>query len=79
MRTDELANALIEEPLGGVCGFCNGPNTFADDCGFFYLVPLNYLELKEKKVEIKSLPCCEPCYFGEAGKNHVKIFGLGER
>jgi hypothetical protein len=74
-----LDQAKLADPTGANCGFCKGPNDFVDDCGFFYCVPLNYSEIKESKQTLMSLPCCEKCYRGEPGNNHVKLFGMGDR
>ena len=74
-----LNQALHSDPNGGTCGFCGGTNKNVDDCGFWYLVPLNYKQLKTESKEIKSLPACDACHRGEPGKNHVELFGLGER
>ena len=53
------------------CAFCLGMNTFADDCGFFYLYPLG----KDGYHGV----CCKDCYLGEIGEMHIALHGLGER
>jgi hypothetical protein len=80
LHEKELAEALSADPSGGICGFCGGPNTFVDDCGFFGVMPLHYYESSEAEREkIKMLPCCEACFDGEPGKKHQGYFGVGDR
>ena len=74
-----LSDAKRDYPDGIKCGFCGADNDFADDCGWFYCVPLNYLELREKFPMNLMKPCCKKCWDGQIGTNHISIFGLGER
>lgn len=65
----DLANALLECPEGGTCTFCGGPNTFADDCGFYYIHPNGK----------QGGFACESCWDGEPGRKHRERYGAGER
>ena len=65
----DLANAILSEPEGQTCGWCQGPNTFADDCGFFYITPRAG----------DTRPTCRECYDGPEGDLHRHRYGVGER
>lgn len=74
MTQDEiwLALAIIADPNGNVCAFCQGPNKFADDCGFFYCHPLGGMNGYNGAT-------CERCFKGEIGEMHQARYGVGER
>ena len=65
-----LIDAVRANPEDVICGFCGGPNTSVDDCGFWYLDPLG---------TGTSKPACETCHNGLPGDMHVERYGLGER
>lgn len=74
-----LQLARDQDPLGSLCSFCEGPNTFADDCGWFYInpFPINYKDWEKEYREGGF--CCEKCWNSWIGRAHVSKFGLGER
>lgn len=67
----DLANALRDDPAGAICAFCGGPNTFVDDCGFWYCWP--------EGPKGRNGATCETCFDGKIGQAHQAIFGVGER
>lgn len=75
-----LRQALNEYPNDGTCHFCNGPNTFVDDVGFFYIVDPREPETRDEIgcLTNKIYPACKSCYDAHSWKHH-KIYGLGER
>jgi hypothetical protein len=70
IRFSEWAMAVLDNPEGATCHFCDSPNLFADDCGFFYIDPEHTHDMQ---------PVCEPCFRGEPGRKHVDYYGMGER
>lgn len=71
MRTniDYLAQAIEDDPAGATCAFCGEINSFADDCGWFYIKPSANLEGFT----------CEECFRGPLGEAHQQRYGVGDR
>ena len=68
-RAREYVAAALDHPQGMLCGWCNRPNTFFDDCGFFCITP----------VSDDTRVTCERCYRGPLGEAHIARYGLGDR
>lgn len=65
----DLEAAIEDDPLGAVCTFCGGENTFADDVGWFFAHP---------SIDREGY-CCKQCWDGEVGHAHKARYGVGER
>lgn len=76
----ELEEAIASDPSGAVCHFCGKENTFADDCGFFYILDPSEPLVYDSKgfVESEKHPACDLCYCKNSYLSR-KIYGTGER
>ena len=66
----DLENAYKNEPEGRICGYCNKPNDWADDIGYWYVVS------KDNLNESKS--ACESCFYIHI-PFHQQKYGVGDR
>lgn len=63
-----IEKATLSDPGGVYCSFCKKKNDFADDVGWWC-------------ANAKGIngPCCESCWEGEIGREHIRKHGRGER
>ena len=56
--TPEVVGAIEQEPLGTMCGVCNGPNWYADEMGWFYVT-------REQANGPQQIFACHHCWNAE--------------
>lgn len=80
MADKDVARAKEDDPDGAVCGFCGGPNDFADDIGWWYVVDVRKGEKRKPNGTLDNplLPCCGKCFLAYH-PIHQKYYGVGER
>lgn len=76
--------AKLEDPAGATCGWCNQPNTFADDNGWFMANPLAWRRHQAgERWDFGKEPkdfryTCRACWF-TVGAEHEAFYGVSDR